>query len=430
MNILVIGSGAREHALTWKCKQSNLVKNIYTTPGNAGIQEISECINANILDFNSIEKIVKEKKIDLIIVGPEAPLSMGITDYFTKKGIPTFGPDLFCSQFESSKVFTKNFLKKHNIPTAEFETFTDTTKALKYVEYLTSQYGYPVVIKADGLAAGKGVVIAQNADEARETINDMMVKNIFGNSGKQVVIEQFLDGVEASIHLVISGENYLVLPSSQDHKRIFDNDLGPNTGGMGAYSPCPLINEKMISKIETQIIQPLISAFKKDSINYKGILYIGLMIIKGEPMILEFNVRLGDPETQVLLPLIKTDFIDIALNTVKNSLSKINLGLYNQHAVCVVCASKGYPGDYEKNKIITGLEYFKNKNDVLLFHAGTSKNNKNEIITSGGRVLSVVGLGKNLEDAIKLTYDSIQKIHFDGMQYRKDIAKKAFLIEK
>jgi phosphoribosylamine---glycine ligase len=428
MNVLVIGSGAREHALTWKCKQSNLVKNIYTAPGNAGIQEISECININILDFHSIEKIVQDKKIDLIMVGPEAPLSQGITDNFTKKGIMTFGPDLFCSQFESSKVFTKNFLKKHNIPTAEFETFTDTTKALKFVEYLESKTGFPVVIKADGLAAGKGVVIAQNLDEARETINDMMIKNIFGNSGKKVVIEQFLDGIEASIHLVISGENYLVLPSSQDHKRIFDNDLGPNTGGMGAYSPCPLINHTMMSKIETQIIKPLISAFKKDSINYKGILYIGLMIVKGEPMILEFNVRLGDPETQVLLPLIKTDFIDIAINTVKNSLSKINLELFDLNAVCVVCASKGYPGDYEKNKVITGLEYFKNKNDVLLFHAGTSKNNKNEIITSGGRVLSVVGLGKNLEDTIKLTYDSIQKIHFDGMQYRKDIAKKAFLV--
>ncbi|MFC1484904.1 phosphoribosylamine--glycine ligase [bacterium] len=427
MNILVLGGGGREHAITWKLWQSDLVKNIFVVPGNPGMTQIAQCISGNILDFNFIETIVKENKIDLIVVGPEAPLVAGIEDYFKNKGVLVFGPSKYASQLEGSKCFSKNILKKYDIPTALFENFDNENKALAFVDYLANDKGFPVVIKADGLAAGKGVVIVQNREEAKKTIEDVMIKKVFGDAGKNVVVEEFLKGEEISIHLVVTGNSYKILPSSQDHKQVFDGDKGPNTGGMGAYSPCPLLDDNLKAKVEKNIIKPLLNAFEKESIFYQGILYIGIMVCNNEPYVLEFNVRLGDPETQVLMPLINTDFAYTILKAMENKLDDVNFELRSDFAVALTCASHGYPGKYDTGFEIKGLEKFFNIEDCLIFHAGTKIDSQNKIVTAGGRVLTLVSLDKTLENSINKAYENLKNINFEGMHYRNDIGKKGLL---
>ncbi|MFH1715479.1 MAG: phosphoribosylamine--glycine ligase [Elusimicrobiota bacterium] len=428
MNILVLGSGGREHAITWKCAQSDLVKNIYALPGNPGIEELAVCYEGNAVDFVRIKEIIRRETIDLVIVGPESPLVEGVVDYLQGEGIMVFGPDKKAAQFEGSKVFTKNLLKKYDIPSAEFESFTDKDKAMAYVDYLAEKKGYPVVIKADGLASGKGVIIVNSKEEAGKTLSDILQKNVFGAAGKQVVIEEFLKGEEASIQIIVSGGQYTLLPPSQDHKQVFDNDKGPNTGGMGAYSVCPLINSEMRNLIEKTIIKPLMKALAKESIHYKGVLYIGIMVVDGKPFVLEFNVRFGDPETQVVLPLMKNDLVDIAIRVNEGSLDKDPIIWDNdRYAVCVVLASQGYPGIYEKGREIIGLDALDGQDDVMAFHAGTSlimQDNKTKLVTSGGRVLGIVGVGTSLDKTISKTYSYLDMIHFEGMHFRKDIGKK------
>ena len=414
MNVLVLGSGAREHTITWKVSKSSQVDKIFVIPGNPGMQELAECIDGDILDFAFLEKIIKDKNIDLIIPGPEVPLVSGLVDYFAGKDVMVFGPDKKAAQLEGSKCFSKDILRKYNIPTARYENFDTTQKALDYVGFLAGEKDYPVVIKADGLAAGKGAVIVHSRQEAENTISEIMVKKVFGNAGNRVVVEEFLRGFEVSLHLVVSGNTYKFLPFSQDHKQVFDGDKGPNTGGMGAYAPCPLIDDKMKLKIEKEIIKPLLQGFEKDGICYKGILYIGLMICDGKPFVLEFNVRLGDPETQVLLPLIDTDFVEIAVATVKDKLEEINVRMKDGVAIGITCASKGYPNAYEKGISIYGLDDVKGKEDILVFHAGTKIGSDGKILTNGGRVLTFVVFDKTLKLAIEKAYKNIEKISFDG----------------
>jgi phosphoribosylamine--glycine ligase len=427
MNVLVLGSGGREHAIVWKMSQSKLVDKIFAIPGNSGISEFAECLDGNMLDFEFLENIVNDKKIELIIPGPEAPLVAGIADYFKNsknKNILVFAPDKKSARLEGSKCFTKEILEKYKIPTAEFGNFDNKVEALKFVEYLVKKNGYPVVIKADGLAGGKGVIIAQNQTEVEKTIDDIITKKIFGDAGKNLVIEEFLKGYEVSLHLVVSGSSYKLLPFSQDHKQIFDGDKGPNTGGMGAYSPCPLVDKNFEKIIERDIIKPLLSGFENEDICYKGILYIGLMICNGKPFVLELNVRFGDPETQVLLPIIENDLAEIAIATVNGELDKIDIKIKNKVAVAITCSAKGYPNDYEKGKTINGIDTFKAENDIFIFQCGTTKLNDGTLITNGGRVLSFVAFDTTLKSAIAKAYKNISKINFEGMHYRRDIGQR------
>jgi len=424
MNVLVLGSGGREHAIVWKVRQSSVVNNIYAIPGNPGITDLAECIDGNVLDFVELEQIVKEKNIDLIIPGPEAPLVEGVVDYFKNKNVMVFGPDKNSARLEGSKCFSKEILKKYNIPTAEFGNFDTKNEALEFAKYLAGKNGYPVVIKADGLAAGKGVVIAKNQQETEQFIDDVIIKKIFGDAGKNLVIEEFLKGYEVSLHLVISGSSYKLLPFSQDHKQVFDGDNGPNTGGMGAYSPCPLVDPQLQDAIEQDIIKPLIKGFGKENICYKGIFYIGLMICDGKPLVLEFNVRLGDPETQVLLPLIDNDFVEFAVASVNEELDKIDIKMKDEVAIAITCAAKGYPGKYEKGQKILGIDDIKNQKDVFVFQCGTKKTDDGSLVTNGGRVLSFVAFDKSLKLAIDKAYKNIDKIQFDGMHYRHDIGQR------
>lgn len=422
MNVLVIGSGGREHALVWKLKQSSKIKNIYAIPGNPGISGIAQCFNHSTTDFSSLSSFVKEKNINYTIVGPEIPLALGIVDHFDKEGLKIFGPNKKAAMLESSKVFSKNFMKKHDIPTAKYGAFNKITDAVKYLDTLAQNT--PLVVKADGLAAGKGVIMCSGTEEAKISLNDIMIGKIFGSAGENVVIEEFLDGEEASIMVFMDGRNYSVMASSQDHKRVFDNDQGPNTGGMGAYAPAPVIDKAMELIIEKDVIRPIMTGLNKDNIEYKGVLYIGLMIVKKKPFVLEFNCRFGDPETQVVLPLLKTSLIDIIENVIDSKLDKIKIEWYNKSAICVVLTAKGYPGNYRKGDEISGLSEVSKLKDVVVFHAGTSFNDS-RIVTSGGRVLGITGVNEDIRQAITTAYNAVNLIQFEGMQYRKDIAKKA-----
>ncbi|MCP4482280.1 MAG: phosphoribosylamine--glycine ligase [bacterium] len=418
MNVLILGSGGREHALAWKIAKSPLLTTLYVAPGNPGIN-FAECLPLDILNFNEVEKIVNTKQIDLIIPGSETPLVAGIADYFIKKGVMVFGPNKKAAQLEGSKCFSKDILEKYSIPTAKFQNFTNNDEALAFCDKL----GYPVVIKADGLAAGKGVVIIHSHEEAVKTLHEIMTCKLFGDAGNRVVIEEFLKGYEVSLHLLVSDTSYKLLPFSQDHKQIFDGDKGPNTGGMGAYAPCPLVNDPLLNKIESLVIKPFLSGLKKENIKYTGILYIGLMIANNTPSVLEFNVRLGDPETQVLLPLLKTDLLETIIAAAKGSLNSVNLECDNKYAVGVTLASKGYPESSEKNIEIFGLDELKNIENILIFHAGTKQSN-NKILTNGGRVLTVVAFSDTFKKTIDSAYKNIKKIKFQGMQFRRDIAQR------
>jgi phosphoribosylamine--glycine ligase len=423
MKVLVIGGGGREHAIVWKLSQSPKVDKIYCAPGNAGISEIAECVDIDLNNFDALIDFVKYEWIDLTIVGPEEPLSKGIVDAFEKEGRRIVGPTKAAAQLESSKVFAKEFMKQHLIPTAEYKVFTSYIHAEDYIR----MKGAPIVIKADGLAAGKGVIVASSVDEAIEALKMIMKDKIFGKAGDHVVIEEFLKGEEASFMVFTDGKSIIPMVSSQDHKRVFDNDEGPNTGGMGAYSPAPIITKELEKEILETIIKPTIKGLKHQGIKYKGILYAGLMINNNRPYVLEFNCRFGDPETQPVLSRLNSDLMDISLALTNEKLSEVEIKWKDDASVCVVLASKGYPGKYEKGKIIYGLDDVKEMKDVMVFHAGTTFDN-DHIVTNGGRVLGVTALGKDIKAAKEKAYEAIKKIHFEGMHYRKDIADKAIKI--
>jgi phosphoribosylamine--glycine ligase len=420
MKILVIGNGGREHALVWKLAQSDRVDKIYCAPGNGGIAEIAECIDIDINDFESLTNFVRYEWIDLTVVGPEAPLVKGIVDVFQKEGLMIFGPDRKNARLEGSKVFAKDFMKCHNIPTAEYKAFTSFIHAQEHVRLK----GAPLVIKADGLAAGKGVFVSSTTDEAIEALNLIMKERIFGTAGDRVIIEEKLQGQEASMMVITDGETIIPLASSQDHKQIFDGDTGPNTGGMGAYSPAPVINKTLEKEIMNTIVIPAIRGMKKEGMTYKGVLYAGLMIDNNKPFVLEFNCRFGDPEAQVVLTRLESDLLDMLTACAKERLRDINVLWKNDASVCVVGASEGYPGPYKKGYSINGLDMIKKMDNIVVFHAGTTIGN-NHIVTSGGRVIGVTALGANIKEAIKRAYQGIEAISWQGIYYRKDIGFKA-----
>ena len=420
MKILVIGGGGREHALVWKISQSPKVSKIYCAPGNAGISQLAQCINIEADNIEKLADFVQKEKIDLTVVGPELPLSRGIVNEFNKQGLRIFGPSKEATEIESSKVFSKYLMKKYNIPTANYEVFGNSKEALNYIKQQT----FPLVIKADGLAAGKGVFIVKDIDQARDALDELMKKKKFGEAGRQVVIEEFLEGEEISILAFCDGKTVVPMVSSQDHKKIFDNDRGPNTGGMGAYSPVPFYPNEFKKMVLEEIFKPTVKGLQSEGREYKGVLYAGLVLSKEGPKVLEFNARFGDPETQVVLPRLKTDLVDILNAVIEGSLHKINIEWNNNSAVCVVVASGGYPGKYQKSKVISGLERLEKMKDIISFHAGT-KFQDGEIVTSGGRVLGITACDDTISKAKEKAYEGIEKIYFKDMYYRKDIAAKA-----
>jgi phosphoribosylamine---glycine ligase len=420
MKILIIGSGGREHAIAWKFKVEDPSAKLYIAPGNAGTAQLGENLP---IAANKIEELAawaEKNRPDITFVGPEVPLCLGVVDAFEKLGLPIFGPNAKAAQLEGSKVFTKNILQKYNLPTAKGKSFTDPNEAHAYSQTL----GYPQVIKADGLAAGKGVLIAQTPWEAALAINQVMVEKAFGKAGSQVLLEEFLVGREASIHVITDGDAYRYFPVSQDHKRIGDNDTGANTGGMGAYAPAPLVDDAMRQKIDETILKPLFAAFKQEGIDFRGILYAGLMLTEQGPKVLEFNVRFGDPETQVLLPLLETPLVEVVRAVNQKRLAKLDLKFRSISAVSVVMASANYPGDPVLGDVIHGLDQISDeKGSLVVFHAGTKKNGR-DIVTSGGRVLTVTAWAKDLSKARELAYHGVSKIQFAGAQFRYDIAAR------
>jgi len=420
MKILVVGSGGREHALVWKLAQSPMVEKIYCAPGNPGIAEHAECLDIKADDIRALREFARDNKIDLTVVGPEDPLAAGITDEFESAGLKIFGPSRRAAELEASKVFCKSLLRKHGIPTAEFRRFDDAGDAAAYVKSQPA----PLVVKADGLARGKGVLVCHTTEEALDAVKMIMVEKEFGDAGSEVVVEEFLTGEEASILAFTDGSTIAPLDSSQDHKPIFDGDKGPNTGGMGAYSPAPVITPEMFRRIEREILVPIVHAMNKDNRPYKGILYAGLMITKVGPKVLEFNVRFGDPETQPILVRMKNDLAPVLLAVAEGKLEEASLEWDPRPAVCVVMASGGYPGSYEKGKEITGLDECKAMEDVVVFHAGTAVQD-GKLVTNGGRVLGITALGDGIEAARARAYEAVAKIKFEGAQYRTDIGAKA-----
>ena len=421
MKVLVVGSGGREHAICWSIKKSSKATKIFCAPGNAGIAEIVNTVNIDTSDLDSLLNFALKEEIDLTIVGPEQPLSIGIVDLFRENGLLIFGPDMHSAQLESSKEFSKIFMIKNKIPTAGFKSFSDYTLASKFIE----ESQYPLVVKADGLAAGKGVRVCQSHNEASEFLKFVMEDKIFAKSGDKVVIEEFLEGEEASFFIFTDGKTILPLDSSQDHKRLLDDDFGPNTGGMGAYSPAPLVDDETKENIMNEIVKPVFAGFKKDKINYTGVLYIGLMINKKRPKVVEFNCRFGDPETQPLLYRLDSDGFDLFYMTANENLADYKLKWKEKSSITVVMAAKGYPGKYDKNIPIKNLLGFK-KDGVTIFHAGTSNIN-GEININGGRVLGVTAEGDDLKQAISIVYDSIQMIDSSNLVFRKDIGKKGLI---
>jgi phosphoribosylamine--glycine ligase len=421
MKILVIGSGGREHALVWKIRQSKLCDKVFCAPGNGGILRDAECIDIKAEDIQRLLEFAKKEKIDLTVVGPEVPLCAGIVDEFEKNQLKVFGPNKSAAQLEGSKVFSKQLMAKYKVPTADFKVFDNPDEAKKYI--MTK--GAPCVVKADGLAAGKGVVVAKTIEEAQKAVDLMLTQRIFGDAGNKIIVEDCLEGQEASILVITDSKEVIALASAQDHKRVFDNDQGPNTGGMGVYSPAPVVTRELLKEILDKIVYRTIDGLVKEGITYKGVLYAGVMITKNGPMTLEFNVRFGDPETQAILPRLKSDLVEIMLAAGEQKLSRLRtLEWDDRPCVCVVCASGGYPGDYEKNKEILGLEDAAGMKDIVVFHAGTKKQG-GKILTNGGRVLGVTGLGATIKEAIGRTYQAVEKISFEGMHYRKDIGRRA-----
>jgi phosphoribosylamine---glycine ligase len=417
MKILVVGSGGREHALAWKLKKSSDVERIFCAPGNAGTAEIGENIAISASDFGALVRFAKENRIDLTVVGPDDPLAAGIVDVFAAEKLRAFGPTKSAARIEASKIFAKELMRAQKIPTAEAKTFSDSSEALRYCERLK----FPVVIKADGLALGKGVIIAPDAATARSTIDEMMNQDRFGDAGRRIVIEDFLRGTECSLHALVDGSSYRLLESARDHKRALDGDQGPNTGGMGAFSPANNWNNKLQSQFETEIMQPLLRGLLQQGITFRGLLYPGLIITSNGARVLEFNCRFGDPETQALLPRMKSDLLRLLEATIDGNISKSAIEWDTRAAVTVVLASGGYPGKYESRKSISGLDDVAKLEDVTIFHAGTKRAN-GEVKTAGGRVLAVTALGSTLESARARAYEAATLIHFENCHYRRDIA--------
>lgn len=416
MKILVIGSGGREHALVWKLSKSKHVAKIFCAPGNPGISELAECVFIDANDIESLLVFAQRNKIDLTIVGPEAPLALGVVDLFKKSDLKIFGPEMGAARLESSKAYAKKFCERYKIPSACSKTFSDFDDANEYILV----QNLPLVIKADGLAAGKGVVICKTHDEALSAAKEMLVSKSFGMAGNKIVIEEFLDGEEASFIAICDGNHVLPLASSQDHKAVFDGDKGPNTGGMGAVSPAKVVTDEVAKKVMEKIMLPASHGLVTDGRPFVGVLYAGLMIKNGEPKLLEFNVRFGDPETEPLMMRLKTDLVEILMAAVTGALDRVSLEWDLRSAASVVLASQGYPGDYKKGHLITGLDLFKNQDDVVVFHSGTKKNG-DQILSNGGRVLCVTALGNDMKDAISRAYETVTKISWEGMHYRKDI---------
>jgi len=420
MKILVVGSGGREHALVWKIKQSSKVKKIYCAPGNAGISRIAECVDIAVTDVDGLLKFAKKAKIDLAVVGPESSLVAGIVDAFEKNGLRIFGPSMKAAELEGSKVFSKEFLKKYNIPTASFKVFKDSQKAKKYIE----SHGAPIVIKADGLAAGKGVIVARTVDEAKQAVDLIMADKAFGSAGDRIIIESCLSGEEASFIAFTDGKTVLPLPTSQDHKAVFDNDEGPNTGGMGAYSPAPVVTDEIADFVMNRVMLPTVKGLEAEGRPYKGMLYAGLMIDGDKINVLEFNCRFGDPEAQPLLMRLKSDIIDIFEAAIEGKLDRVDMKIDPRPTVCVVMASGGYPGPYENGKIIKGLSKASACKGVEVFHAGTLRK-EGRIVTNGGRVLGITAVGNTLKDAITRAYAAVDEISWTNCYCRSDIGSKA-----
>ena len=420
MKILVIGSGGREHALAWKLAQSVKIQKIYVAPGNGGTALDSRLENVNISNPDELAEFAIQNDVQLTVVGPEAPLAAGIVNIFRAKNLKIFGPTKEAAQLESSKDFAKSFMERHGIPTAKYQTFSDLAAAHKYID----EQGAPIVIKADGLAAGKGVIVAMNLQEAHDAVDMMLSDNKLGDAGARVVIEEFLEGEEASFIVLVDGKNILPLATSQDHKRLLDNDKGPNTGGMGAYSPAPIVTPALHARVLREIITPTINGMKKDGIPFTGFLYAGLMIDKeGNPKTLEFNCRMGDPETQPIMSRLKSDLVYVMEHAVNGMLDKVELEWDRRIALGVVLAAAGYPENPVKGAVISGIP--KETENQIVFHAGTKLDSEGKPVTSGGRVLCVVGLADTMRMAQKTAYEAVEAIHFDGVQYRSDIGWRA-----
>ncbi|WFD09936.1 phosphoribosylamine--glycine ligase [Tepidibacter hydrothermalis] len=415
MKVLVVGSGGREHAICHKLLNEDKASKIYCAPGNAGISEIAEIVDIKDSDIDGLIDFAKKNDIDITIVGPELSLVMGIVDEFEKNNMKIFGPNKACALLEGSKSYSKEFMIKHDIPTAKYKEFNNLDEAIKNVGI----YGYPVVVKADGLAAGKGVIIATCEKEAVDSLNDMMQNKKFGSAGEKVIIEEFLTGIETSILTFVDNETIVPMVSAKDHKKVFDHEVGPNTGGMGTFSPSDIYNEDLQTEIDNKILKPIIDGLKKDNLKYKGILFIGLMITNDGPKVLEFNVRFGDPETQVVLTRLESSLIDIIESILDNKLKDTDIKWSDKKTVCVMLTSGGYPNNYEKGKVINIGDL---DEDIVLFHSGT-KREKENLVTNGGRVIGVSAKADTLKEATKKVYTNIDKIYFDGMHYRRDIGE-------
>ncbi len=428
MKILLVGSGGREHALAWKLAQSPKCKKLYCAPGNAGITDVAECVEIGAEDVDALVKFAKEKAIDFVVVGPEQPLVDGLGCALRKAGVSVFGPSTEAAQMEGSKGFMKDFCARHDIPTAAYARFKSLDKAKEYIH----QQGAPIVIKTDGLAAGKGVIIAETVEQAIDAVTDMLSGKSFGNAGAEIVIEEFMDGEELSYFALADGETYLPLTSAQDHKRVGDGDTGPNTGGMGAYSPAHFMTAELEEKILTRIIKPTVEGMKKDGTPFQGILFAGLMVVKGEPKLIEYNIRFGDPECQPIMMRLESDLVDLLLATDKGTLSDYqdNVKWSDRATLCVVMAAKGYPDSYEKGTEIKNVDALKEMLDVRLFHAGTMRDNSGTLVGSGGRVLGVVGVGNTIEQAQDKAYAGIKQIDWSEGFCRHDIGWRAIKAQK
>lgn len=420
MKILVVGGGGREHSMCWKLSSSSSVDKLYCAPGNAGIAQVAECVAVKAEDVAGLLKFAVEQKIDLVAIGPEAPLVAGLADMLAAKKIKTFGPSAAAAQIEGSKVFSKNMMNDADIPTASYAVFDNRGEAWDYAR----KKGAPLVVKADGLAAGKGVFVCGTLDEISSALSAILTERSFGDAGNRVVIEDCLLGEEASFIALTDGKTVLPLASAQDHKRVYDDDKGPNTGGMGAYSPAPVVDEAVHKIIMNKVMKPTVKEMEKSGMPYSGVLYAGIMIKNGAPQVLEFNARFGDPETQPQMARLKSDLAEAMIATIECRLDRFTLEWDPRPAVCVVMTSGGYPGAYTKGKVIEGLDDAAKMKDVIVFHAGTKKDG-NKIVTDGGRVLGVTALGKDIKSAIDLAYRAVSKIHWDGVHYRKDIGARA-----
>lgn len=420
MKVLIVGGGGREHAIAWKIKKSRWVNKVYCAPGNAGIASVAKCKKISATDIEGLLAFAKKKKVEITVVGPEQPLSLGIVDRFEEEGLKIFGPTKAAARIESSKIFAKKIMEKYRIPTARSEAFEDLDEARKYIK----ETGGPLVVKVDGLAAGKGAFPCEDELQALEVV-DHIEKDLFEKTGKRILIEEYLTGEEASILAFSDGKHVIPLESAQDHKRAFDNDEGPNTGGMGAYSPAPVVSDDIASRVYDEILTPTIKGMAAEGSPYKGILYAGLMITEEGPKVIEFNCRFGDPEAQAVIPRMATDLIRPIKACCDGTLEKVKFRWSKNKCVCVVIASGGYPGSYRKGLDIEGLEKIKEMENIIPFHAGTKRDDNGNLITNGGRVLGICGLGPSIKDTIKTTYKAVKKVRFEDSFYRKDIGMKA-----